>query len=147
MSKFIPGQSGNPSGKKPGTLNKRTQFVKLLEPHAQELIERLLRLANQGDPNALRLCIERLIPRAKDDVVNFEITDVDLKMVDSLLQVGEQIIKAVTNGELTPEEGQKVMGLVEGQRKNIETSELSIRLAVIERTLKHRKEKVHARSK
>lgn len=39
---FQPGQSGNSNGKKPGTLNRRTQLAKLLEPHAEDLIEKRL---------------------------------------------------------------------------------------------------------
>jgi hypothetical protein len=68
MSKYSPGQSGNPSGRKAGSLNKRTQLAKMLEPHAKDLIDKTVELALAGDINALRLCVERLIPKAKDEV-------------------------------------------------------------------------------
>jgi len=60
---FKSGKSGNPNGRPKGALNKRTQLAKLLEPHAQALIDKTIELALGGDVNALRLCIERLIPR------------------------------------------------------------------------------------
>lgn len=66
MTQFIKGVSGNPAGKKPGSQNKRTQLAKLLEPHAESLINKAVELALNGDSHALRLCIERLIPKAKD---------------------------------------------------------------------------------
>lgn len=90
MTKFIPGQSGNPSGKKRGTLNKRSQLAKLLEPHAVALINKAVELALAGDSNALRLCIERLIPKAKDDIVKVIFPDItpnnSKKIVSELLQ-------------------------------------------------------------
>lgn len=66
MARYKPGESGNRSGKKPGTINKRTQLAKLLEPHAEALVNKAVELALNGDSNALRLCIDRLIPKAKD---------------------------------------------------------------------------------
>lgn len=64
MAGFQKGKSGNPTGKPKGALNKRPPLSKLLEPHAEALIAKMLELALAGDPVALRLCIERLIPKA-----------------------------------------------------------------------------------
>ncbi len=75
MSKFEKGISGNPAGKTLGTLNKRTKLAKLLEPHAEQLINKVIELALAGDTNALRLCIERLVPKAKDDVISIVLPD------------------------------------------------------------------------
>jgi len=65
MAGFQKGKSGNPAGKPKGALNKRPPLTKLLEPHAEALVAKMLELALAGDPVALRLCIERLIPRAE----------------------------------------------------------------------------------
>ena len=86
MAKFVTGQSGNPSGKKVGTLNKRTQLSKLLEPHAEALINKAVELALAGDGNALRLCIERLIPKAKDDTAKIIISDLSALTNDQIIQ-------------------------------------------------------------
>jgi len=59
MTKFQKGQSGNPSGKRPGTLNKRTQLIRLLEDNAENLINKLVECALDGDVQALRFCLER----------------------------------------------------------------------------------------
>lgn len=90
MTKFQQGVSGNPRGKKIGTLNKRTQLTKLIESHGEELINKMVELALSGDTVALRLCIERLVPRITDklatvvmpDISDFETT----KIVPALLQ-------------------------------------------------------------
>ena len=51
---------------------------------------------------------------------------------------GEAILQAVSVGEISPEQGKAIMGIIDAQRKNIETTELSLRLLEIERTLKQR---------
>jgi len=75
MAQYKPGESGNPAGKKVGTLNKRTQLAKLLDPHAEAIINKTVELALAGDINALRLCIDRLIPKAKEDTATIVIPD------------------------------------------------------------------------
>lgn len=75
MAQYKPGESGNRAGKKTGTLNKRTQLAKLLEPHAEALINKAVELALAGDINALRLCVDRLIPKAKESTATIVIPD------------------------------------------------------------------------
>ena len=140
MTKYLPGQSGNLNGRPLGVPNKRNQLAKLLEAQAEQLINKVVDQALQGESGAMRLCIERLIPRVKDEAINFALPNVELNQVASLLQIGSSVIQAVSNGEITPDTGQKIMGIVDGQRKNIEISELSVRLTTIERVLKNRKE-------
>jgi len=66
MTKFQQGVSGNPKGKKAGTLNKRTALVKYFDAHAEQLINKTVELALSGDTVALRLCVERLVPKITD---------------------------------------------------------------------------------
>ena len=66
MTKFRQGVSGNPKGKKAGTLNKRAALVKCFDAHAEQLINKTVELALSGDTVALRLCIERLVPKITD---------------------------------------------------------------------------------
>jgi Family of unknown function (DUF5681) len=59
---FRKGQSGNPAGRPKGIQDKRVNLRKLLEPHAEALVEKAVALALEGDTTALRLCLERLVP-------------------------------------------------------------------------------------
>ena len=61
-TKFKPGISGNPKGRPKGARDKRTELRSLLEPHAKDLVEKVVELAKGGDTTAIRLCLERLIP-------------------------------------------------------------------------------------
>lgn len=113
---FQPGQSGNPNGKKPGTLNRRTQLAKLLELHAEELIEKLVNQAKQGEPVALRLCIERLLPRIKpDESITFDLPNGALTESNHIVQTAEEIVKAVASGQLSIKEGRELALLIDEQ--------------------------------
>jgi hypothetical protein len=136
---FKKGISGCPEGRPKGALNKRTQLAKLLEPHAVDLINKAVELAKGGDVNALRLCLERLISKPKDAPVHLELPEGSLDSTNTILQIGERIIMSVADGELTPEQGQKITTIIEAQRKTIETHDLAVRIGEIERTLKYRK--------
>jgi hypothetical protein len=71
MCKFKPGQSGNPSGRLKDTLNKVTLAARaLLDGEAEVLTRKMLELAKAGNPMALRLCLERLLPPRKDRPIN-----------------------------------------------------------------------------
>lgn len=98
MSKFQPGASGNPKGKKIGTLNKRTQLSKLIEPYAEELVNKAVELALSGDTMALRLCIERLIPKATDKSVTFVMPDLTSVPHDKILP---ELLRTLTGQELS----------------------------------------------
>jgi hypothetical protein len=43
----------------------------LLDAHAKTIIQRLLELAEKGDPTALRLCLERLSPPLRERPLQF----------------------------------------------------------------------------
>jgi hypothetical protein len=137
--KFKSGESGNPTGRPKGAVSKRLQLSRLLEPHAEELISKVVELAKGGDINALRLCIERLLPKPKDETIEFELPEGDLKHPETLLDLGAVVIAAVSEGELTPEQGNKITALIETQRKTIETCDLESRLKEIETVLNQRK--------
>ena len=63
MSKFKSGQSGNPSGRPKGALNKATLATQaLLDGEAEALTRKVVELAKEGNLAALRLCLERLLP-------------------------------------------------------------------------------------
>ena len=65
MSKFVKGQSGNPAGRPVGSKNKCTQFRELLEDDLPALASALRDKALEGDMNAMRLVLERLVPKVQ----------------------------------------------------------------------------------
>ncbi len=132
--KFQSGQSGNPSGKKPGTLNKRTQLAKLFEAHAPELINKCIELALAGDTNALRLAIERLTPRVKDEplIINLPPEKITPALIS---QLAEDVIRMMSNGNITPEQAKSIFEVIKSYRENLPLEELLAQIKSLQETL------------
>lgn len=129
MTKYKKGVSGNPAGKKPGTLNKRTRLAKLLEPHAENLINKTVELALDGDVNALRLCIERLIPKAVHQKIQIDAQNIG---DENLSMIGKKVIAAISTGDIAPEDGRQLMIILDSQRKLIEHTDIMRKLEELE---------------
>jgi hypothetical protein len=138
--KFQAGTSGNPQGRKPGTGHRQQLFNSLVEPHKDALFDTAIKLALSGNESMLRLFLERMLPvKPVDDVITVEIPEIDANKASALTVWGEVILQAVSRGEMTPDQGNSIMAVIDAQRKNIETSDLALRLIEIERALKQRK--------
>lgn len=111
--KFKPGESGNPAGRPKGARNTQTQLLKLLEPHAEKLINKMVEDALEGDPNALRLCIERLLPKAKHRAIESSIPFSGNENYNFTI---ESILQEILLGNISPDEGRKVISLIEDQQ-------------------------------
>ena len=75
---FPKGQSGNPAGRPPGARNHATLAAEvLLEGEAEALTRRAIECALEGDVTALRLCLERVLPRRKSRALTFELPPLD----------------------------------------------------------------------
>ena len=75
---FQKGRSGNPAGRRPGARNKATlAAAKLLAGEAEGLTRRAVEAAYAGDPMALRLCVERLLPVCRERAVKFKLPPIE----------------------------------------------------------------------
>ena len=122
---FKPGESGNPEGRPKGSLNRRTQLVRLLEPRAEELVNKMVELALGGDSNALRLCIERLIPKASSGAMSTTLPELDINKVGLSIEIITEVMRQVLNGEITLEQGKAAISLIEDYRGMLENRKTS----------------------
>ena len=75
---FVKGRSGNPRGRPVGARNKKTLAAAvLLEGESEALTRKAVELALAGDPTALRLCIERILPPCRERAVRFELPPIE----------------------------------------------------------------------
>lgn len=125
---FKPGESGNPEGRPKGSLNKRTQLVRLLEPRAEELVNKMVELALGGDSNALRLCIERLIPKVNSGAINASMPELDINKAGSSIEIITEVMRQMLNGDITPEQGKAVINLIEDFRGMLDSRNSPFRL-------------------
>ncbi len=124
---FAPGNPGKPRGAR----HKATRAVlALLDGEAETLTRKAVELALGGDATALRLCLERLAPPAKDGPVTFPLPP--MQAARDAARAAAAVLDAVAAGDLTPTEGAQVMALVETCRRTLETTELEARVAALE---------------
>lgn len=130
---FPPGTSGNPAGRPRGSRNRSTVIAQsLLDGDAEALVARAIALAKEGDGIALRLCIERLVPRKRNGSSVVEIDLPSVRKAEDLAEAAAAVIDAAAHGELSMDEARAWMALLEQQRSIIETAELAVRLEVLE---------------
>ena len=102
----------------------------LWKERGEKLTRKAIELAQGGDTVALRLCLERIYPVRKGRLINLDLPDVE--SAREVLKAIGSTISAVAEGEITPEEGSLVAGLLETKRKAIETLEFEDRLTRLE---------------
>ena len=75
---FEKGQSGNPAGRRVGCRNKTTiAAAAFLTGEAEALTRRAVELALVGDPTAMRLCLERILPPCRERAVKFVLPPIE----------------------------------------------------------------------
>jgi len=95
-----------------------------LDQHANAIVEKLVECAMAGDLTALRICVERIIPRAKpENGINFELPDGRIDSGDNMLAITNNITKAVSAGEMTIDEASKFTDFLRRQRRTIDEAE------------------------
>ena len=122
------GESGNPNGRKPGT----GQVAKLrdsIATHIPEIIKQMVNKAKEGDVQAARLLLERVIPPLKSTEQNVSLT---LPENATLSEQGQTIIQSVANGSLTPDQGRALLIGLGSQARLIEITELEARITALE---------------
>src|SRR5258707_9194380 len=101
--RFVPGQSGNPAGKKPGTRNGATVLREALADGEGVAAARIvIDKALAGNGVAARFIIDRLEPRPRGRAVTL-----DLPVGASAGAVGaayDTTLRALASGEITPDE-------------------------------------------
>jgi hypothetical protein len=106
-TQFPPGNPGRPRGAR----NKRTLLVEaMLEGQLEDMTARLIRKAMIGDVPALRLCLDRAAPRAKEAPVDIDLSTLDTRA--DIVAASKRVRAALGEGEMTPSEASRVMALL-----------------------------------
>lgn len=128
---FEPGRSGNPAGRPKGARSRATQALeKILDGDAEAILNKAVELAKDGDPVAMRLCLDRLLPIRKDRPITFTLPPIE-KPAD-LTRATHALMQGVANGEITPSEAAELSKLVDAHVNALKTADLAERLARIE---------------
>jgi len=129
--RFPRGTSGNPSGRPQGSRNRATLLMEaLLEGEAQQLTRKAVELAKQGDTQALRLCLDRLMPPRKDRLVQFDLPPID--NLDAISLGMASIVAAISEGKITPQEGELLSRILAEHANVLANRDLERRVAALE---------------
>jgi hypothetical protein len=113
--RFQPGCSGNPAGKKPGTLNRATLLKRVMaEGDAERIASLIVERALAGEWRALRFVHDRLEPKPRARPVAL-----DFPEGATVAEMSEIVLRATAAGEISPDEALQIMRLldkVESQR-------------------------------
>src|SRR5260221_8335674 len=106
--RFVPGQSGNPRGKAPGTRNRATLLREVLRDGDETtIVQKLIDRARDGDSVAARFVIDGLAPKSRHRPITLDVPgDADAATI------GAAALKAMLTSEISPQEMASVMDAV-----------------------------------
>ena len=134
---FEKGRSGNPGGRRIGSRNKATiAAAALLDGEAEALTRKAVELALEGDPTAMRLCLERILPPCRERAVKFALPPIE--SAADIATVMKAVTAALANGVITPGEAGTIAAMVDTFVRAIETSDFERQLQQAEASLNRR---------
>lgn len=122
------GQSGNPSGRKPGT-GKVEKLRAALTKELPEVLEALVAQARAGDTGAIKLILERTLPALRPvDMA----TPLNLPVDGGLADQGRAVLAALAAGHLPANQAAGILQGLGNLAKLVELDELEKRIAALE---------------
>ena len=118
---FVKGRSGNPTGRRYGSRNKKTLAAAvLLDGEAEALTRKAVELALAGDQTALRLCIERILPPCRERPVRFTLPPIESS--EDISAAMNAVTAALARGIITPGEAERIANVVDTFARAIATT-------------------------
>jgi hypothetical protein len=128
---FKKGYSGNPNGRPAGSRHRASTLAEsLIDGQSQELVNKCIEMALEGDTIALRLCLERLLPPRKTSPINIKVPRMN-NTIDLPKATGA-IVNAVAEGKIDPTTGEIFSRVIERHIKAVEVADFEQRLQVLE---------------
>ena len=104
----------------------------LLDGEAESLTRKAIQLANNGDMQALKLCMDRIVPPRRDRPVTFTLPKIEGP--EQAAAAMAAVLKAASEGELTPMEAGEIAKLLDVYVRTVEANDLAKRIEQLERT-------------
>ena len=129
-----PFANGNP-GRKPGSRNRASVVAAaLLEGGAEEMMRKAEELAKAGNVDMLKFLLGRLLPRERQ--ITFELPT--METADDAVEALGSVLRAVSEGEISPSEGAAVAELISSYSQAIDRADVVKRLDALEAQIKGR---------
>jgi Family of unknown function (DUF5681) len=119
--RFRSGFSGNPAGRPVGSVNRATRAAALLlDGEAEALTRKAIAMALDGDPVALRLCLDRILGVRRGRPVALALPPLD--DAETLGAAAASVGAAAAGGDVTPEEGLALAQMLKSVGRNFDAS-------------------------
>ena len=138
MQRGTPFKPGNKSGhgRPKGSKNRATlEREALFEEFGSAITKKCISEALKGNNSALRLCMERIMPPATPSNPVFKLPPI--RSAADLLLASASVLKAMDAGDLSPQEGESFMRVIESYQKQYESHELMLRVQALEQRTTH----------
>src|SRR5260370_6401524 len=117
--RFVPGQSGNPAGKVPGTRNHATRLRALMAEGEEAEIGRIvIDKAKAGDAVAARFVVGHLYPRPRARTVALELADG--LPATNVVAAHDAVLEAMFAGEIAPDEAEAMTRVLDARTRALD---------------------------
>ncbi|MDB5411038.1 MAG: hypothetical protein JWL84_5950 [Rhodospirillales bacterium] len=117
--RFAPGVSGNPAGKRRGTLNRMTRLkLALATDESGEIARVVVDRALAGDMVAARFCLQQILPKKRGREIELDLPDCNT--IEDILAAFSVTVAAMAAGEITPDEALTVSKVLDRRRRALE---------------------------
>lgn len=127
--RFLPGHSVR-SGGMVGGASRAERIAAYVEPHIKDVLDKAIELAKKGDPQSMRLILERFAPLAKQDAERVSIPG--FAAATTLEEKANAVIAAAAEGHISAEAAQKLLGVLRDYASTITATDHERRLKAIE---------------
>ena len=125
--RFAPGNKASP-GRPPGR-GPVAEMRAALATDLQQIIDTLKAQALAGDPQAIRIILDRVLPALRPVEMP---TTLDLPADGTLADQARAVVQAAADGDLAPAQAAQIVTALGGVAKIIETTELMLRIEALE---------------
>jgi hypothetical protein len=128
---FAPGNTLG-RGRPKGSRNQpKSELQNLLDEYAVRLVKSCIGHAAKGNATALRLCMEQLFPARRDASVRVRLPRI--KTVQDLDKAADRVMQDVGRGKLTPTDGERIVNMLEGRSRILDSVDNASRIDQLER--------------
>ncbi len=130
--RFLPGQSGNPAGKRPGTRNRATLIREAFAEGEEMVVARaVIDKAKEGDAVSARFLLGLLCPRPRDRAITLDLPD-GMSAGDTVAAFNTTLL-AMAAGEITPDEALTITRMFDGRLQALRAWELERQMIWVRR--------------
>lgn len=134
-TRFKPGQSGNPAGRKPGT-GEVARLRAAIAEHLPVIINTLVADALVGDTRAARLLLERAIPPLRPEAQSAVLPE--MAGAAGLVEKSQAVLEAAARGDLAPDVAAQIITALAAHGRLVELEDLQRQVDALKRELEQR---------